>query len=192
MRRRSFRSNLVIGAVISVVLTAVGFLPAACDSTLDLGGLVDASALDAGEAGGGATCSGVCDKLIGCGYPGLPPRSTCISGCADMATQSLLDCIAGASCATIQSACGSQIPDSSVVVPPPFDSGVEAMYDINNCQEACDELLNDFKCIDASQQSSCRDLCVQSAKRNTFFSCVEGAGFDCDTGGDCLRVFEGD
>ena len=187
MRRRSFASVVVFG-----VFAAVGFAPTACDSTLNLGGTNDPDAAGA-ESGSAATCAAVCDKLIACGFPGLPTRSVCISSCVAQATQSLLDCVTRASCANVSAACGSQIPDSSVVTPPPFDSGAEVMFEIVNCQSACDQ-VEFFSCIGAADHASCRDLCVttSSSKRSSFQTCANAAGGDCPKAQDCLRVFEGD
>jgi hypothetical protein len=192
MRRSAFFSLVATAATI-VGVAASGALPAACDSTLNLSGGeagADATAPDA-TAGGDATCPGVCDKFIACGYGEAAKRSLCVSDCLKQASQPLLDCVARSACSEIQSACSSLLPEVGI---PTFDSSVEDNdFEIRDCQSGCDS-VHFFDCLTASQYATCRDLCATApaSKRNTFRGCASGAGSNCTKAQDCFGVFVGD
>ena len=179
----------------AAMVAVVSALPAACDSTLNLGdGDGDGSSAAVADANGvyPATCAGACDKVFACGLAAESMRASCVPDCLANAPQALLGCIAVTPCAKLQSTCSTGFDASLPVVPPPFDSGQEE-FEIMNCQEACDN-LHFFSCLDAGEQATCRDLCTTAPKsrRNTFFTCGEAAGGNCPSARDCFDVFVGD
>jgi len=180
----------------AAIVAALSVLPAACDSTLNLGdGDGDGSSAAVADADGvyPATCAGVCAKVLACGLLPESMRASCVPDCLNGAPQSLLGCIAVTPCAKLQSTCSSgfdaSLPD---IVTPPFDSGQED-FEIMNCQSACDS-VHFFSCLDAAETANCRDLCASApkSKRNSFTMCGEGAGGDCPRARDCYAVFVGD
>jgi hypothetical protein len=189
MRRSAFYPFVTAAVALGI---AVG--PAACDSTLNLGDADGGSAASADGAVFAATCAGTCDKVIACGLLTSEKRAPCVSDCITQAPQSLLECIARTPCATLVSTCSVPLPDASFfdTSPPEFDSGQEG-FEIMNCQSACDS-VHFFSCIDAGELATCRDLCetAPKSKRNTFYTCGEGAGGNCPNARDCFNVFAGD
>jgi hypothetical protein len=192
MRRAAFFSLLVTATTL-IGVAAAGLLPAACDSTLNLSGDEGGSASsgEGGNSGGDASCPGVCDKFIACGFAESAKRDACISDCVKGAPQPLLDCVARTSCADMQRVCPAYLPEVGI---PIFDSSAQDdELEIRRCQSSCDS-SQFFDCLTASEHATCRDLCATApaSMRNSFRSCASGAGGNCTREQDCFKVLVGD
>lgn len=116
-------------------------LPAACDSTLNLGdGDGSTAAVADADLSYPPTCAGACDKAVACGLLAPDKRAACVPDCVNKAPLSLVECIAQTPCAMLMASCSyafdAALPD---VFEPPFDSGQES-FEVMNCQSACDSL----------------------------------------------------
>ena len=191
------RRGAIFPFLTAAFVAAALALPAACDSTLNLGdGAGDGStaAVADGAVSYPPTCAGACATAFACGLLTSDKRASCVPDCVSQAPLSLVECIAQTPCAMLQTTCSyafdAAFPDSAE---PPFDSGQEA-FEVMNCQSACDS-LHFFSCLDAGELATCRDLCATASKskRNTFYTCGEGAaGGPCPNARDCYAVFVGD
>lgn len=180
------RVALPLSLVFSVVVAAAG-----CESTVDLGGNVDAGA-DRGapsdalsDAAAPNTCDGLCRKLRACGFGDEGASlADCIDECNARATEQDLACVARESCATIPSVCGGE---------PARDAGDGSTpiseFDVTLCKNGC-RSAHTWDCIDAANMTQCQLLCETSSKRRIYADCANGSGSTCPKHQDCWNVFK--
>lgn len=167
--------------------TLVAAAGGACESTVDLGGSVDAGAdRITTDAAPTYSCDVLCRKLRGCGFiDDGAALGDCIDECNARATEQDLACVSRESCATIPTACGGEpMRDASADSPSPISA-----FDVTLCKNGC-RSAHTWDCIDAANMAACQLLCETSSKRRIYADCANGSGSNCPKHRDCWNVFQ--
>ena len=167
--------------------TFVTAAAAGCESTVDLGGNVDAGAdRITPDSAAPTSCDALCRKLRGCGFiDDGASLADCIDECNARATEQDLACVSRESCATIPTVCGGE---------PARDAGGDGAtpiseFDVTLCKNGC-RSAHTWDCIDAANMAQCQTLCETSSKRRIYADCANGSGTNCTKHRDCWNVFQ--
>lgn len=136
--------------------------------------------------GGGAsasTCATACDKLVSCSLIPVGAKAACNNDCSTNGYQYQIDCVNNTACDKIRSACGGGESTSSSSEGSDTDPAA-------SCLAECDS-INFFQCAPVESHATCRSKCSSAgaSSRDTFTSCSQSSGVDCDRKKACLDAF---